>query len=86
MNLQNILDQSLSFIGRPVFLIVAIALLVIYYVFLVRAIIEMLRRDTNMVLMAFAFLALIPIPPLVIMGILVIIIWLIYKRTIPAAS
>ena len=85
MNLQNILFQILSFFG-PVFLIVAIALLVIYYVFLVRAIIEMLRRDTNMVLMAFAFLALIPIPPLVIMGILVIIIWLIYKRTIPAAS
>ncbi len=85
MNLQNILVQSLSFFG-PVFLIAAIALIVVYYVFLVRAVIEMLRRDTNIVLIAFAFLALIPLPPLAIMGILVIIIWHIHKMTIPAAS
>ncbi len=85
MNLQNIVPDILAFFG-PVFLIVAIALIVVYYVFLVRAVIEMLRRDTNIVLMAFAFLALIPLPPLAIMGILVIIIWHIHKRTIPAAS
>ena len=57
--------------------------LVVYYVFLVRAILQMLRRDTNVVMLIFAFLALFPLPPTVIMGILVIIIWMIHKKTLP---
>ena len=57
--------------------------LVVYYVFLVRAILQMLRRDTNVVMLVFAFLALFPLPPTVIMGILVIIIWMIHKKTLP---
>ena len=35
---------------------------ILYYFLLVRAILEMLRQDTNMVLMAFSFLALVPFP------------------------
>ena len=57
--------------------------LVVYYVFLVQVILQMLRRDTNVVMLVFAFLALFPLPPTVIMGILVIIIWMIHKKTLP---
>ncbi|MDA2930858.1 hypothetical protein MYX84_13090, partial [Acidobacteria bacterium AH-259-O06] len=55
--------------------IVVLGLLVLYYVLLARAILEMLRHDANIVLMTFSFLALIPLPPLLILGILIIIIW-----------
>ena len=55
--------------------VVVLALLIIYYVFMARAVLQMLVRDTNTVLLIFAFLALIPIPPTVVLGILVMIIW-----------
>jgi hypothetical protein len=41
---------------------------------MIRAIIAMLRYDVNCVLLTFAFLALIPFPPILIMGIMVLII------------
>ena len=61
--------------------IFALPLIVIYYVLLVRAVLEMLRRSANPVLMAFALGALIPFPPLMIMGVLVLIIWKMHKKT-----
>ena len=64
--------------GLNVFLVpgvIALVLLIIYYVFMARAVLQMLVRDTNTVLLIFAFLALIPIPPTVVLGILVMIIW-----------
>jgi len=54
---------------------VVLVLLIIYYVFMARAIMQMLVRDTNTVMLIFSFLALLPTPPTVIMGILVMIIW-----------
>ncbi len=62
--------------------IVFLGLLVLYYFLLVRAILEMLRHDANMVMMAFAFLALIPVPPLLILGIVIVIIWHIHKKSL----
>ncbi len=62
--------------------IVFLGLLVLYYFLLVRAILEMLRHDTNMVMMAFSFLALVPVPPLLILGIVIIIIWHIHKKSL----
>ncbi len=35
----------------------------------------MLRDDVHSVLLTFAFLALIPVPPTIILGIMVLIIW-----------
>ena len=61
-------------------LLVLVALVVIYLVFMARAIIEMLRHDAHGVLLTFAFLALIPFPLILIMGILVLIIWHYHKR------
>ena len=65
--------------------IVFIGLYVLYYFLLVRAILEMLRHDANMVMMAFSFLALVPVPPLLILGIVIIIIWHIHKKSLTQA-
>ena len=65
--------------------IVFLGLFILYYFLLVRAILEMLRQDTNMVLMAFSFLALVPFPPMLILGIAIIIIWHIHKKSLTQA-
>ena len=61
--------------------ILMLVLLVIYYVLLARAVLDMLRRKANTVLLVFAMLALIPFPPFIILGVLVLIIWTVYGRT-----
>ncbi len=70
--------------------ILMLVLLVIYYVLLVRAVLDMLRRKADTALLVFAMLGLIPLPPLIIPGVLVIIIWTLHRRTeaktSPAAS
>ncbi|PJA29784.1 MAG: hypothetical protein CO189_01480 [candidate division Zixibacteria bacterium CG_4_9_14_3_um_filter_46_8] len=63
----------------PVVLL-AIGLIVVYYIFLVRVILDMLHHQANTVLLSFAFVSLIPLPPIVIMGILVMIIWNAHKK------
>jgi len=63
--------------------LIMLVLLVIYYVLLAGAILEMLRREAHVVLLVFAFLALCPLPPCLVMGVLVIIIWYIHKQTLP---
>jgi uncharacterized membrane protein YqjE len=46
----------------------------------------MLRHDANGVLLGFALLALMPLPPFVVMGIMVLIIWHYHKRDILAGE
>ena len=53
----------------------AVLLLVVYYVFMARTVLQMLRVGANTALLVFALLALIPIPPFLIMGIVLMIIW-----------
>ena len=72
--------------GLNVFLVpgvIALVLLIIYYIFMARAVLQMLVRDTNTVLLTFSFLALLPTPPTVIMGILVMIIWRCHRGSCP---
>ena len=71
-------DNWLAFTGGG---IVILVLLVIYYVLLVRAVLDMLRRKANTALLVFAMLGLIPVPPLIILGILMIIIWTLHRGT-----
>lgn len=66
--------------------VVCLGLLVIYYYLLARAILEMLRCEAKPVMLFFAFFALIPLPPTVVMGVLVLIIWHLYKKSLPAPS
>ena len=67
-------------------LIVLIGAVVVYLVLMVRAIIDMLRYDVHGVLLTFAFLALIPFPLILVMGIMVLIIWHYHKRDILAGN
>ena len=52
----------------------------------VRAVIDMLRYDVHGVLLTFAFVALIPFPLILIMGIMILIIWHYHKRDIVAGK
>ena len=67
-------------------LLVLIGALVVYLVLMVRAIIDMLRYDVHGVLLTFAFLALIPFPLILVMGIMVLVIWHYHKRDILAGK
>ncbi len=63
-------------------IVVLLGLLVLYYVLLVPAILEMLRLDVNKILLTFAFLSLIVLPPTLLLGIFILIIWHYHKKTL----
>ena len=63
-----------------------IGALIVYLVLMVRAIIDMLRYDVHSVLVTFAFLALIPFPLILVMGIMILVIWHYHKRDILAGK
>ena len=67
-------------------LVVLIGAVIFYLVLMVRAVIDMLRYDAHVVLLTFAFLALIPFPPILVMGIMVLIIWHYHKKDILAGE
>ena len=77
-NMFSSIDLSVLF---PILLLLII-LVVVYLVLMVRAVIDMLRYDVHGVLLTFAFLALIPFPLILIMGIMVLIIWHYHKKDI----
>jgi len=55
--------------------VVILGLLIVYFVFLIRALIEMIRLDAPGVVIVFTYISLIPFPLLLILGILNLIIW-----------
>ena len=63
-------------------LLVSLTLVLVYLVFMVRTALDMLKYDVQGVLLTFAFIALIPLPPLLITGIVVTIIWHYHKKQI----
>jgi hypothetical protein len=66
-----------------VVILVLLGLIVLYYVLLVMSILDMLRRNIEQnILLTFAFLSLIFSPFTLIMGINVLIIWGIYKKSL----
>ncbi len=67
-------------------LLLLIAVVVVYLVFMVRAVIDMLRYDVHGVLLTIAFLALIPFPLIMAMGITILIIWHYHKKDILAGK
>ena len=83
-NMPSIVFSNLAVV-IPI-LLVLVGAVVVYLVLLVRAIIGMLRYDVHGVLLTFAFLALIPFPLILVMGIMVLIIWHYHKRDILAGQ
>jgi hypothetical protein len=68
-----------------VVLSVLLGLLVLYLFLMVRAVVQMLRHDVHSVLLTFAFLALVPLPPTVLLGIMVLIVWHYHKKDLLSA-
>jgi hypothetical protein len=60
---------------------IALAVLVIYYLFMGRTVLAMLRQKVNPVLLTFALIALLPLPPTVVMGVVLMLIWIPYSRS-----
>ncbi len=80
-------DVAFSNIGIVIPILLAlIGVVVVYLVLMARAIIEMLRSDAHGVFLTFAFLALIPVPPFLVLGVMVLIIWHYHKRDILAGK
>ncbi len=87
--MQNTLSEvvgsiDLSFVLT--ILMIFIAVVVVYLVFMVRAVIDMLRHDVHSVFLTFAFLALIPVPLILVLGITILIIWHYHKKDILAGK
>ena len=83
-NMHSIVFSNLAVV-IPI-LLVLVGVVVVYLVLMVRAIIDMLRYDVHGVLLTFAFLALVPFPLILVMGIMVLIIWHYHKRDILAGK
>jgi hypothetical protein len=66
-------------------LVVLLGLLILYYVLLVRALVEMMRLGAPTVVIVFTYISLIPFPLLLILGILNLIIWHFVRRDLTAA-
>ena len=69
---------SPEFVGGWIF--AGTVILIIYYFLLARSILQMLSAKPNQVLVVFAFLALFPVPPAIVMGVVIMIIWAIHKQ------
>ena len=61
-------------------LILIVSLLILYFVLLMKAIVEMLKQNVSSVLLTFSFISLIPFPLILILGIQVLIIWHFHKK------
>lgn len=56
-------------------LVVSVGLLILYFVLLIRALVEMIRLGAPGVVIVFTYISLIPFPLFLILGILNLIIW-----------
>ncbi len=65
-------------------LVGAVVFLIIYYVLLVRALLEMIRLVAPGVVIVFTYISLIPFPLLLILGILNLIIWHFLRKELMA--
>lgn len=59
--------------------------LIVYFFFLVRALIEMIRLDASAVMIVFTYISLIPFPLFLFLGILNLIIWHFVRMDMMAA-
>ncbi len=66
-------------------LVVVLGLLIVYFFFLIRALVEMIRLEAPAVVIVFTYISLIPFPLLMVLGILNLIIWHFVRRDLMAA-
>ncbi len=79
-------DFNIDPVVLSVVLVVVLGLLIVYFVLLVRALVEMIRLDAPAVMIVFTYISLIPAPPLLILGIMNLIIWHLVRGDLIAAK
>ena len=55
--------------------LVLLSALIVYYVFVIRALVDMLRASAPSVMLVFTYLSLIPLPFFIVLGIINLIVW-----------
>ena len=78
-------DFTIDPVVLSVTLVILLGFLIVYFVLLVRALVEMIRFDAPTVMIVFTYISLIPFPLLLILGILNLIIWHLVRRDLMEA-
>ena len=78
MGTMHMMDWPMAGMGWGLGL--AALILVVYYVLMARTVLQMLRAGANPALLVFTLLALIPVPPFFVMGIVLMIIWALHNK------
>ena len=55
--------------------VVLLSILIAYYVFVTRSLIEMIRTSAPSVMLVFTYISLIPLPPFLVLGVVNLIVW-----------
>ncbi|THB72190.1 MAG: hypothetical protein D6E12_00030 [Desulfovibrio sp.] len=85
MGMESQMAIDVNPVAAAVVILLLLGILVVYYIFMVRAVTQMLRAGASPVLLVFAFIALIPFPLILILGLMILIIWSIHKKDLQAA-
>ena len=65
--------------------LVLLGALVVYYVFVTRALIDMIRKNAPSVMLVFTYISLIPLPPFLVLGIVNLVVWHKARSDLPKA-
>ncbi len=65
--------------------LVSLGALIVYYVFVTRALIDMLRARAPSVMLVFTYISLIPLPFFIVLGIINLIVWYKVRSDLPQA-
>ena len=63
-------------------IVISIAVVLVYYALLVPRIQQMLDLKASPVLLAFALASLVPIPPAIVLGVLIMFVWEGHRKTL----
>ena len=62
--------QTIAIMG-----VTLLGVLIVYYVFVVRALVEMIRTKAPSVILVFTYISLIPLPFFIVLGIVNLVVW-----------
>jgi len=76
---------AVNWAGMAVIGLVLLIALIVYYVFVTRALIDMLRASAPSVMLVFTYISLIPVPFFIVLGIINLIVWRNVRNELPQA-
>ena len=66
---------AVNWVAVAVIGLVLLSALIVYYVFVIRALVDMLRASAPSVMLVFTYISLIPLPFFIVLGIINLIVW-----------